>query len=183
MRSFVILKPERFASQEIRAGDGGTPVFFNMFNDQIVTGEVADIRLHFRVVHRIGHIAHQSDVHPLIDHLPDRKWPTEDAHVGVNTHHDHVFNPTAAHQTIGLIRIGDGVAVMDFDGGNLPGPRAIILDWFVAVATPIGIINRKRRFFFRIDAAPAFKRSLCFDLWCCLSSLPLRCILIFTRQG
>ena len=119
VRPLVVRKRERLASQEIGTGDCGTPVLFNVLNDQIIPREVADKWLHGGVVHRVGHVAHQCNIHPLIDHLPDRKRPAEDTHVGVNTHHDDIFNPATFHQPEGFVGIGDRVTFVNFDVGNL----------------------------------------------------------------
>ena len=91
-----------------------------MLDHQIIAGEMADERFHGRVVHRVRHVAHQRNVHPLIVQLPNRKGATEDAHVGMHPHHYHVFNPATFHQTVSFVRIGNGIDVIDFNRGNLP---------------------------------------------------------------
>ena len=69
--TFVGAEPKRFLPEKIAAGQRRTPEFLDVFDNQIISREMTDERFHRRVVHGVGHVSHQGDIHPLIDHLPN----------------------------------------------------------------------------------------------------------------
>lgn len=57
--SFILGEAERLAGEKIGAGDCWTPVFLDVFDDQVGAGEMIDVRGGARVVHGVGEVAHE----------------------------------------------------------------------------------------------------------------------------
>ncbi len=72
-RLFVVLELERFSVHKIDTSNCRAPKFFYVLNHQVRAAKVADKRPHARVVHCVGQVAHQHNVLPLVNHLPDGK--------------------------------------------------------------------------------------------------------------
>src|SRR5439155_1436000 len=49
VRAFVRFEMKRFAAEKVRAGDRRAPIFFDMGEQQISAGKMADVRRHARV--------------------------------------------------------------------------------------------------------------------------------------
>ncbi len=77
----IILEAERRPACDVAAQKARTPVLLDVFHDEVGPLEVIDARGTLRVVHRVGHVAHQDDVLAELVHLPDAEWPAEHAHV------------------------------------------------------------------------------------------------------
>ena len=110
------------------------------------------------VVHRVGHVAHQHHILPLLNHLTDGEGPPENAHVDVDTHDDDVGDAPLAHEVEGLGRIGDGISVADLQRRVLPGPRAIAGAFRASIATAVGIIDGQRCLPVVHSGTPALQR-------------------------
>ena len=127
----IILEPERGLAADGRTGNGGAPKFLDVFHDEVRALEVTDKRPLFRVVHRVGHVAHEDDILADVDHLPDADRPAKDAHVQVHAHENDIFNAVLREQVVGFLPVvGDGVAlIVDLDEVDLcllytsPSPR------------------------------------------------------------
>ena len=83
--SFVLLEAECLVTGDVGADKGRAPKLFNVFHDQVGTGEMIDARRSFGVIHCVRHVAHQGNVLAKFHHLPDGKWTTEYAHVKVHS--------------------------------------------------------------------------------------------------
>ena len=160
----VALEPERFAAQEIHAGDAGTPVLLDVFHDQLRAAKVRHVGTHPMVVHRVGQVPNQQDVLSLGDHLPDGEGAAEHAHVDVHAHDDDIGDAALAHEIERLGGIGNGIAVHDFQGGMLPLPRAIPGAFRATVAAAVRVIDGQRRFLDAIERAPALQGNFRFGL-------------------
>ena len=161
MRSRVGLEAELVAAEKVRTRHRRAPVSLDVLDDQIGTGEVADERRFRGVIHRVGHVANEHDIQPLLRQLANRERPAEHAHVRVNAHDRDVLDAALLHEVIRLRRIGNRVAVDDLERVVLVAPGAIVLDRLFATA--VGIVDRQRRFLLRVEFAPAFERHLRFD--------------------
>ena len=145
--------PQEINAEKIDAGDRRAPMLFDVLDDQVGPGEMADERGRARVVHRVGHVAHQHDVKALVDELPDGERPAEHAHVGVHAHHDHVLDAPLLHQVDGLGAVGDGVGRLDLQGRDLARPRAPLLAGRIAIAAAVGVVDRQMAFALAIEVA------------------------------
>ena len=96
----------------------------------------------------------------------------------MHPHHDDVGDSAALHQAKGFVGIGDRVAVVDRDRGDLPRPGPVVFDRLVAVTASVRVVDGERSLVRRVDAAPAFERPFRLDLRRGLGQLPLRSVLI-----
>ena len=71
-----------------------------MFDDQLGPFKMTHAGRTLRIIHRIGHVAHEKHVLTDADHLTDGEGPAENAHVRVHAHHDHVLNPALLKQIV-----------------------------------------------------------------------------------
>ena len=108
---------------------------------------MADERSLFRVVHRVGHVAHEDDVFADGDHLADTDRAAEHAHVEVYAHEDDVVDAVLREQVVRLLPVvGDGVTLgVDLDEVDLPRPRLADRVLLFAVATHVGVVDREVR--------------------------------------
>lgn len=75
----VFFKAEWFASGDGVARDAGTPMTLDMGDDEIVAGKMIDPGRARGIVHRIGHVPHESDVLAQIVLLPDGEGASAEA--------------------------------------------------------------------------------------------------------
>ena len=61
---------ELFRSGKIGGDNRGTDMRLNIFYHQVETGEVVNKRRFFGIIHHVGHVAHQDDVHAHTLHRP-----------------------------------------------------------------------------------------------------------------
>ena len=133
-QAFVFREPKRRPAHEVAGGDRRAPVLLDVFHDQFGPADVGNLGRHLRVVHAVGHVAHQHDVESLPHQLANPERPAEDAHVRVHAHDDHVLDPPLPHQVVSLGAVGDRVARHDFQRGDLPCPGALRLVRFGTAA-------------------------------------------------
>ena len=145
-RTGVGSEAEGFAANDLVTGDGGAPVFFDVPGDEIVAGEMIDVRSFSGVVHAVGEIAYQDDVLAEADQLADGEGAAQDAHVLVNAHNDGVRDAALAHEEKGISAVGDGVLGVDFDVGDLSSPWGGLRALGIVVATAVGVVDGQRRF-------------------------------------
>ena len=176
-------KSKRLVAQNVGAGDRRAPEPFDMLEDKIVTGEVIDEGFGSRVVHRVGHVAHQHDVLPLINHLANAEGPTEHAHVGVHAHDDDVFDAALLHQIKRFRTVGDRVASHDFQRVDLSLDVSNCRPDRTVVVARLTNGDRHGGFVFIVKMAPVLQRKFCFNLWCLLSKFPLRRVLILIHAS
>src|SRR5215467_11724115 len=122
VRPGITFEMEGIATKKIHAGDGRTPEFFDMLNNEIGAGKMAYMRWHAGVIHRIDEVAHEDYILTAVDHLTDRKGATKDAHVAVHAHDDEVGYAALLHQIIRFGGVGNGINVFDFQRVDLMGP-------------------------------------------------------------
>jgi len=115
----IVGKPKRWLCHKITAGNRGTPIFFDILDDQISTLEVVDKGMHFGAIHGIGQISHEHNVLALVDHLSDAERPPQDTHVRVYSHHDHVLDLAFPHHVISFRTVGDDITRLDLEDIDL----------------------------------------------------------------
>ena len=146
--SFPLVFPEAegFATGDVVAGERRTPVFLDVRDDEIVSGEVIDPGGALWIVHGIGHEQNQGDVLALLNHLPNPEGPAEDTHVEGDATEDDFFDAALGEEIPGFLAVvGDGIAFLDFDLGDLPGPRRNDLTLRLGTtAAHVGIVDRRR---------------------------------------
>ena len=162
VRPAVLLESELITAEQRGAGDSRAPVLLDVLDHQLGAGAVRDPRALAGVVHRVGQVAHEQNVLALADHLTNRKRPAQHAHVQMNAHHEDVGDAALAHEIIGLRAVGDGVAIADFDGGNLLLPGRVSFALRGVVATAVRVVDGQRGFFCGIELAPALERDFRF---------------------
>lgn len=149
-----------------------------MFDHELRAAEMGDMGRHPVMVHRVGEIPHQDHVQPLGNELADRKGATQHAHVDVDAHHDDVGDAALAHQVVGFIRIGDRVALMDFQRRMLACPRPVSGTLRAAIASAVRVINGEWRLAFRLDRAPSLEGHHRLDFGCRACDLATRMVLV-----
>lgn len=115
-------------SDQIPTADCGTPVGFNVGNDETRAFIVTDVGRPRRIVHAIGQIAAEHDIDSPADHLLDSKRAVEDAHVGVNTHDHDVLYPVQPHVAVYLSAViaYNIVLFVDLDFRMLSRPKVLV---------------------------------------------------------
>src|SRR5688572_13341523 len=74
---FVLLESERRFSRDVRALERRAPMFLDVFDDEIIAGEMIHAGRALWIVHRVCHITHQDDVLAEIHLLTNRKRTTQ----------------------------------------------------------------------------------------------------------
>ena len=112
---------------DLIAADRRTDVLLHISDHQIVSGIVIDVGPLLGVVHAIGQVSHQHDLHSVARKLPKPKGPSKDAHVGMHADHDDLFDLPALQDRPNLISfVADVVfARIDDDRRVLRFPRQI----------------------------------------------------------
>src|SRR5207247_3654843 len=96
---------------------------FDVFDDQFRANEMGDVGPAFWVVHGVGQVAHEHDVLAVFGHLPQTERPTQNAHVGVYAHENHVLDTAVFQQTPDLhARVADGVFILNLQKIDLGLP-------------------------------------------------------------
>src|SRR5207247_2456472 len=63
-----------------------------------------------RVIHGVGYVPREHDVHSQPNLLANTERPSQHAHVGVHTHHHYVLNPPLAEEAVDfLAAVADAV--------------------------------------------------------------------------
>src|SRR5262245_52607438 len=86
----ISLEPERLSPNELVGSDRWADELLDVFDDKLGAAEMADERGALRVIHRVGHVAHEHDVLAVLGHLPQAKRSAENAHVGVDADQDDI---------------------------------------------------------------------------------------------
>lgn len=155
-----------------------------MLNDQVSSSEVTDERRHSRVVHRVGHVAHEKDIFPEADHLPDRERPTEHAHIGMDTHDDDILDAMLLKKIVNLFTaVADRVLGRNFQGCDLALPRTASWTLRMVIAAAVGVIDGQRALLGQIQGSPGFKRGWGFNFRRLLSSFPLRSLFVEVHRA
>ena len=143
------MKLELFLAGEVRGNDGGTNVSLDVFHHQVETGKVIDVGPHFMIVHQVGHVAHQHDVHSDSPHGAKTERTTDDAHVGVDAGEDYVLDTLLVEISADFgSRIRDQVIILDRYAFDLPFPHARGLAVLVFAAF-VRLIDGPRSVFLR----------------------------------
>ena len=163
---------------EIGSRDARAPEPLDVLDHQFGAPKVRHVGRFAVVVHRVGHVAHEHHILPLLNHLADGEGPPQNAHVDVHSHDDDVGDTALAHEVQGLGRIGDGVAVADLEGRVLPGPRAIAGAFRAAVAAAVGVVDGQGGLMVGHPGTPALQRDGGLHGWSRLGEFPARVILV-----
>src|ERR1041385_4841099 len=83
------LESERLAADDLVARDRRGHELLDVLDDQLGALVVIDVGPILRVVHRVGHVAHEDDVLAVLGQLTQAERSAEDAHVGVHAEDDH----------------------------------------------------------------------------------------------
>ena len=131
-------------------------MFFDVGDDEVVAGEVVDAGWAFRVVHGVGHVAHEGDGFAEVDLLADGEGTAEDAHVEVNAAEDDVVDVAGGEEVpCFLAVIGEGVAGLEFDERVLAFPRRDDLAFMVgAGAAHVAVVDWEDGFVAWVGPAP-----------------------------
>ena len=130
-------------------------MLLDVLNHQVGPGKMADAGRAMRIVHGVGHIAHQGDVLAQPHHLPYSKGTPEHAHVQMHAAEDHVFDPSLGEQVPGLLAVvGHRIPLGDLHGGDLPCPRLADGALDRTVAAHVRIVDWQRRLPLCIGPAP-----------------------------
>ena len=57
------------------------------------------------IIHGVRHITHQSHVFANLDHLPDPKWPPQNAHVEMHSAQDDIIYLSRRKKIVGLLAV------------------------------------------------------------------------------
>ena len=114
--ALVVLEAKGASAEKAVAGDRRADELLDMLHDEVGAGEVADEGRHGRVVHRVGHVAHEDDVLAVAGHLAQAEGASEDAHIGVDSQEDDVLDLPVLQDApdLGAV-VADVVAVVDVD--------------------------------------------------------------------
>ena len=116
---------EGLAADELIGGDGRADALLDVLDEQLGAALVADEGPALRVIHRVGHVAHEHDVLAVLRHLAEAEGPAGDAHVHVDAHEDDVLDAAGFEQVPNLdAGIADGVLLLvDAQHVDLLRPR------------------------------------------------------------
>src|SRR5690606_11275465 len=108
------------------------------------------------VVHGIGEVAGEDDVHAQPDHLPDAEGPAQHAHVGLDTHYGDILDPFLDAEVVELVAaVADPIEAEDVDPLVLPGVAADGGPNDGVVAGALRGVHGQGRFALRVEVAPA----------------------------
>ena len=97
-----------------------------MLDDEFRPPKMGNKGSALRIVHRVGHIAHEDDVFAVLGHLPQSEGAAEDAHVGVDAEQNNVVDAALFQQAPDFdAGIADGIAILNFQAGVLGFPGGL----------------------------------------------------------
>src|SRR5262249_1139311 len=123
-------------------GNRPTPVFLDVPGHHIIPRKVIDIWFAARVVHTVGHVTDQDYVLSLSDHLTNRKWPAQDAHILLNSHYHFTGYPCLTPQIVSFRSVGDRAPFLDLYRLNFSFPRRAVLAPRLVITAAVRIIDR-----------------------------------------
>ncbi len=132
------------ALDQVPAQRRRAPILFNVLDHQFRSLVVRNIGAIVGIVHGIGKIANEHAVNSPSGHLLDGEGSIENAHVGMNSHDQKIFDSALREETVNLpaVRRND-VVPGNAEGGALTRPRLVKL--VCRIASTICIVDRQRR--------------------------------------
>jgi len=125
-------------------------------DEALINGEMIDTRRTLWVIHRVRKIAHQRDVLPQINLLPNRERPPQHAHIQMHPAQDHILDFALLQKIPSLLTvIRQRIFGRDFNRRNLPLPGLANFTLRARARTShVRIIDRQHPFMMSIRPAP-----------------------------
>ena len=121
--TLVFAKTEWLAPYDRVARKGGAPITLHVTDHQIGSRKVINSGRPLRIVHRVRHVTHKSDVFSDFYHLPDTKRSAQNAHVEMNPAKNHAVDFLHRKEVVGLLPIvGNGISLFNSDTLDLSRP-------------------------------------------------------------
>ena len=126
MLAAVGVETERFAAQQLIAGDCRADVLLDVLDNQVGAAVMLDKRRSLRVIHGVGQISDEHHAFAVFGQLPQSEGPAQDAHVGVDAQQHHMLDTTLLQKVPDfLAAVADRILVADLQDIDLLLPGRV----------------------------------------------------------